>query len=416
MPYATIREILSEVDAENPPAPEHFPDFNPTDIEAWAYLIHVYLDSSQSDFGRPSFLPKYTRATGGFQYGFLSQENPFAPRYPANYDKAIKATYIKKILDYITILTRAWIGRDKISLIGQKQVMGFDLKGETIDDRWTFFLGLYNRAMQARDIAWRKIMTYCATLIGNQNASNTRIIIPEMVILYSYVKAQWDAVFGQVANLVISSGYRTPAEQRGLKVPHSAQTTHAVGGTIDVQPDLSAILFTGQQKRFVFWGYLAWLFRVVGNDRLEKVPYTLVETRKGNNVVHVSYAYLLYTQMKDEYKAILPGFLLPYDGDLPHIHDPKTGKAKVKAEMQGPNTIPASKYWNTFNEGSFNFSRLGSDAVNNLTGAGAVSASWMAGFVKFLQKKEDLTDLQKKKISRINLHHLDKVQSTWPLP
>jgi hypothetical protein len=34
MAYATIGEILSEVDAGNPPAPEQFPDFAPEDNKA----------------------------------------------------------------------------------------------------------------------------------------------------------------------------------------------------------------------------------------------------------------------------------------------------------------------------------------------------------------------------------------------
>ncbi len=403
MPYATIREILSEVDAENPPAPEHFPDFNPTDIEAWAYFIHVYLDSSQSDFGRPSFLPKYTRATGGFQHGFLSQENPFAPRYPANYDEAIKATYIKKILDYIKILTRKW-GWVSLKL---ESVMGFEIKADTDEGWWNFYRALYNRAMSARDVAWRKIMTYCATLIGNQNASNTRIIIPEMAILYSHVKAQWDVVFGEVAGLVLSSGYRTTTQQQNLPPGRrNVETTHATGGTIDIHPDRDSILFAGSDKRFVFLGYLAWLCKVIGHRELGKKPYTIVEITD-NRVLHVSYAWLLYVGMEDEYKEILPESVRPYDGELPH----NTNTGALLREVQGPNRI--DEHWNRFDEENFDLDAL-ENGVDRLDPNGAVSAAWIQGLLRFLENNEDLLLApDQRRLARININALP---THWVLP
>lgn len=406
MPYATIREILSEVNAENPPAPEQFPDFNPEDVEAWSYFIYVYLDSSQSDFGRPLFLPKYS-ITGEFQYSFLLPEkNPFLSKHPP-YDAGIKAAYLKKILDYIKVLTRGWVGRDKTSLIGKKQVMGFDLKGETADDRWTFFLGLYNRAMSARDVAWRKIMTYCATLIGKQDASKTRIIIPQMAILYSYVKAQWDAVFGQVANLVISSGYRTPAEQRALQVGRrNVETTHATGGTIDIHPDRDNILFAGSNKRFVFLGYLAWLCKVIGHSYLGKEPYTIAEITS-NHLLHVSYTWLLYVGMEDEYKEILPEFVRPYNGELPH----NTNTGALLREVQGPNRI--DEHWNRFDEENFDLDAL-ENGVDRLDPNGAVSASWMEGLLRFLENNEELLlEPDRQRLARINI---DALPTHWALP
>lgn len=285
--------------------------------------------------------------------------------------------------------------------------MGFDLKGETIDDRWTFFLGLYNRAMQARDIAWRKIMTYCATLIGNQNASNTRIIIPEMAILYSHVKAQWDVVFGGVAGLVLSSGYRTTTQQQNLPPGRrNVETTHATGGAIDIHPDGASILFAGSQKRLVFLGYLAWLCKVIGYRELGKEPYTIAEIRD-NRVLHVSYAWLLYAGMEDEYTEILPELVRPYDGELPH----NTNTGALLREVQGPNQI--DEHWNLFNEDNFDLDAL-ENGVNSLDPNGAVSAAWIQGLLRFLENNEDLLlEPDQRRLARININVLP---TDWTLP
>lgn len=416
MAYANIIEIKEKVNPEKPCAPEQFPDFNPEDVEAWAYFIYVYLDSSQRTFGRPGFLPKY-RVSGQFEYGFLAERNPFAVKLASPYDAAVKASYIRQILGYVELLTRGWLKWDAFTLRLQRRVMGFEIKGNSDEELLKSYTALYKRAMKARDAAWRKIMTYCAALIGKQDSKNSRLILPEMTILYSYVKPKWNDVFGRVAGLVITSGYRTPAQQSGLAVTHSAQTTHALGGAIDVQPELSKIFFSASDirdnRRFVFWGYLAWLFRVIGFRELGKVPYTLVETDPGNNVVHVSYAYLLYTTMKGDYKQVLPGFLLPYEGDLPHTHS--AGRTTPKAEMQGPNTVTAGKYWESFDESTFNFDDLSND-VFKLTGAGAVSASWLSGFVNYLKNHKNLLDPQDQtKVDLINTGALD-VQASWSLP
>lgn len=82
MPYATIDEILSRVDRRSPCPPGQFPDFDPEDLNAWAYFIYVYLDCSQADLrtwpsleparrGWPSFLPNTMRAQEEWEMSLL---------------------------------------------------------------------------------------------------------------------------------------------------------------------------------------------------------------------------------------------------------------------------------------------------------------------------------------------------------
>lgn len=383
MAYATIENILSQVSPEAPPDPSLFPDFDPQDMKAWAYFIHVYLDCTSRGEGRPSFMPRYFSDAGTVRWDAWDEiRDPFYKPYGHEFDASIKGSYIKILLDYIKKLTEQWYNAPKDSL----QILGFKVTPKN-------YPALYSRAMEARDVAWRKIMAYSAALIGVQDSANSRIILPEIAVLYGKVKYAWDSVFGNVASIRITSSYRTPREQDLVATTRkNPETTHATGGAIDVQPDWGNILFPWVDKRFVFWAYLVWLFRVTGQATFGKKPYTILE--KDNNVVHVSYTYLLNEMANSQY--VTPELVRPYRGDLPH--ESKTS-AKLLKEDLGPNAI--TDYWEVFNANTFSLESLESD-VARLDPNGAVSAAWMSGFLNYLREH----GIEQDKVSRVNITSL----------
>lgn len=391
MAYAAIEEILSRVSPANPPPPSRFPDFAPEDLKAWGYFICVYLDCSSDGEGRPSFMPEYRRETGDARWNMWEDVcEPFRCIYGRN-EAAVKGNYFKILLDYIKKLTAKWHDTAKRS----GKILGFDITEGN-------YAGMYGRAMQARNVAWQKIMTYSATLIGVQNAANSKIILPEIAVLYGKVKTAWDSVFGSVATIKITSSYRTPREQDLVPTARKNQeTTHATGGAIDVQPNQDFILFAGNKKKFVFWGYLAWLFRVTGKAAFGKKPYTLVEETAGNEVVHVSYTYLLNKSAISE--VVTPELVRPYLGELPHEY--KWSPNLLKEDL-GPNAI--TNYWKDFDANTFTLDWLESN-VGGLDPNGAVSAGWMSGFLTYLSNH----GIEKEKVSRVQINMLD-LQSGEP--
>ena len=329
MPYATIDEILSRVDRRSPCPPGQFPDFDPEDLKAWAYFIHVYLDFSQGvgwfvswnkrrEMEWLAFLPRYNEGSGRVD------DLPLLGRLS-------HLEELRKILDYVSYCMGVW--RIKPAIIpGATTILGFFIDS---DDAYN---GCFQRAKDARDVAWEKVMSYSARQ------------------LYPYADE-------------IQSGYRT--QNWHERVGTVRQSAHCAGAAIDVLPPQVFIDAVGLN---ICIGYLCWLFRQVAwhsstfgrvtlSDRriVEIVPYTIYE---GGITCHVSFAWLLYAQyLEATRREVLPEITRPYGGDV---------TTSNRAEFRGPGQL--SPLFDAFDADNMN--------LGALSGSAGVTARWLAGYIE----------------------------------
>ena len=394
MPYATIDEILSRVDRGSPCPPGQFPDFDPEDLKAWAYFIHVYLDFSQGTgwfaspvatrtMEWPAFLPRYNEGSGR-----VDDPPPLA--------RLSHLEELRKILGYVSYCMGVWRIKPVI-ILGSTTILGFSIDS---DDAYN---GCFQRAKDARDVAWEKVMSYSARQLypyadpwerpggpnvvasGDQeDGEDVAFILPDITLLYLEANREWQQVFGDIGsgNIEIQSGYRTPDWHREIyqrirhleeppRLEDIPQSAHLAGAAIDVLPPQVFIDAVGLN---ICIGYLCWLFRQVAwnsstfgrvtlSDRrtVEIVPYTIYE---GGNTCHVSFAWLLYTQyLEAARKEVLPEVVRPYGGDV---------TTSNRAEFRGPGQL--SPLWNDFDADNMNLDRL--------RGSAGITAQWLAGYIE----------------------------------
>jgi len=380
MPYATIDEILSRVDRRSPCPPGQFPDFDPEDLKAWAYFIHVYLDFSQGvgwfvswnkrrEMEWLAFLPRYNEGSGRVD------DLPLLGRLS-------HLEELRKILDYVSYCMGVW--RIKPAIIpGATTILGFFIDS---DDAYN---GCFQRAKDARDVAWEKVMSYSARQLypyadlwergagrpnpvaSGERGTDVAYILPDISLLYLEANREWQNVFGDIGSgrIEIQSGYRT--QNWHERVGTVRQSAHCAGAAIDVLPPQVFIDAVGLN---ICIGYLCWLFRQVAwhsstfgrvtlSDRriVEIVPYTIYE---GGITCHVSFAWLLYAQyLEATRREVLPEITRPYGGDV---------TTSNRAEFRGPGQL--SPLFDAFDADNMN--------LGALSGSAGVTARWLAGYIE----------------------------------
>jgi hypothetical protein len=393
MPYATIDEILSRVDRSNPCPPGQFPNFDPEDLKAWAYFIHVYLDFSQGagwfvswnkrrEMEWPAFLPRYNEGSRRVDE-------------PPPLGRLSHLEELREILGYISYCMEVWRIKPPMST----KILGFSIDSD--DD----YNGCFQRAKEARDVGWEKAMSYSARELypyadpwergaGRPNpvASGDRdeegndiaYILPDIALLYLESNREWQQVFGDIGSgrIEIQAGYRTPdwhreiyRRIRGLEEPpdleNIPQSAHLAGAAIDVLPPQTFINAVGLN---ICIGYPCWLFRQVAwhsptfgrvtlsdGRTVDVVPYTIFEN---NQTCHVSFAWLLYAQYLEAVRRdVLAEIVRPYGGDV---------TTSNRAEFRGPGQL--SPLWDDFDADNMNLDRLG--------GSAGITAWWLARYIE----------------------------------
>jgi len=414
MPYATIREILSEVDSENSPAPADFPDFDPEDLQAWAYFIYVYLDCSQADLrtwpsleparrGWPSFLPKYDASTGRMGYVPPPESLDAAHRPTAPFEK------LRKILDYISYCMEVW-REEPQTYQYPTRILGF------LFDDYDEYDYCFQRAKDARDVAWKKAMDYSARALypyadpaergtgepnvvaSGERGTDVAYILPDIASLFLEVNEEWNRTFQNrsIHGLEIQSGYRTQNWQR--RVSRAGQSAHVAGAAIDVLPPRDFYqAFPFRERNYgqrISIGYLCWLFRRAAQNspyfreivvlnrgqpnetRVPRMPKTLCEP----GTAHISFGWLLHAVgSRDVRQDVLPSVTRPYPVDA---NDPDAGTdvptSRTRDEFQGPGQL--NPLWDVFDPTQY--ATLNFGAISNQPDySGGISARWLAGFI-----------------------------------
>jgi len=383
MPYATIDEILSRVDRRSPCPPGQFPDFDPEDLKAWAYFIYVYLDCSQADLrtwpsleparrGWPSFLPKYDASTGR-----IGDVPP-----PESLDAAHRPTVpfekLRKILDYISYCMEVW-REEPQTYQYPTRILGF------LFDDYDEYDYCFQRAKDARDVAWEKAMDYSARALypyadpnerpggpnvvaSGESGTDVAYILPDIASLFLEVNEEWNRTFNRsIHGLEIQSGYRT--QNWHEQVGTVRQSAHVAGAAIDVLPKQRLINVLGLN---VCIAYLCWLFKRVAwkspnfrrvtltdGQKVDVVPYTIFEN---NQTCHVSYAWLLCAAVnRNVRKDVLPNIVRPYNGDVPSNRN----------EFGGPGRL--HPLWGVSHRDRRDF--------RSLSPSGGVTAGWLAEYI-----------------------------------
>ena len=408
MPYATIDEILSRVDRRSPYPPGQFPDFDPEDLKAWAYFIHVYLDFSQGTgwfaspvatrtMEWPAFLPRYNEGAGR-----VDDLPPLA--------RLSHLEELRKILDYVSYCMGVW--RIKPAIIpGATRILGFSIDSD--DD----YNGCFQRAKDARDVAWEKVMSYSARRLypyadpwerpggpnvvasGDQeDGEDVAFILPDITLLYLEANREWQQVFGDIGSgrIEIQAGYRTQNWQR--RVSRARQSAHVAGAAIDVlPPQVFMDCFPFQKDNYgkrISIGYLCWLFRRAAQNspyfreivvlnrgqpnetRVPRMPKTLCEP----GTAHISFGWLLHAVgSRDVRQDVLPSVTRPYPVDA---NDPDAGTdvptSRTRDEFQGPGRL--DHLWDVFDPTQY--ATLNFGAISNQPDySGGISAQWLAGYI-----------------------------------